>query len=280
MSEQIDEIELAKTELGKKAVYDFHYNPKKLFPVTRAGRRAEIGIHEKLPFFGYDLWNHYEVSWLNEKGKPIVGIAEVVYGCDTPCLIESKSMKLYFNSFNNTPFNDVKAVEAALTKDLTEKTGAPVEVNVTTVNAFKEEKVVRGFSGTNLDELDIACTVYMVDPSLLKTEGEVVEETLCSDLLKSNCLVTGQPDWGSIQITYKGKKINHESLLRYIVSFRDHTEFGEHCIERIFMNLLNYCKPEELTIYISYTRRGGLDINFARSTKPVKREKQSRICRQ
>lgn len=280
MSDMKDEIELAKTELGKKAKYDFHYDPKKLFPITRASRRAEIGILDELPFFGYDLWNHYEVSWLNEKGKPVAAIAEVIYSCETTHIIESKSMKLYFGSLNNTKFKSTDAVVATIKRDLEEKLKGDVAVKITLLADFKEEKIHKGFSGTSLDELDVTCNVYTVDPSLLKTEGKEVEETLCTDLLRSNCLVTGQPDWGSVQIHYKGKKINHEGLLKYIVSFRDHTEFGEHCIERIFMDITKHCKPKELTLHVRYTRRGGIDINFVRSNAPVKKIENVRLCRQ
>lgn len=275
-----DEIALAKSELGKKATYDFHYDPTKLFPITRAGRRAEIGIHSKLPFFGYDLWNHYEASWLNNNGKPIVAIAEIIYGCETPHIIESKSMKLYFGSLNNTQFKDVDAVIATVKKDLESKVGGTVQVKIILLSDFVEEKISRTFPGVNIDNLDVSCSVYIVDPTLLVTEDETVEEVLCTDLLRSNCLVTGQPDWGSVQIRYKGKKINRESLLRYIVSFRDHTEFGEHCIERIFMDISNYCKPESLTIDVRYTRRGGIDINFVRSSEPVNEIVNHRLCRQ
>ena len=166
-----------------------------------------------------------------------------------------------------------------VTNDLEAKIGAPVSVKIIPVSEFKLENIII-LDGECLDDLDIDCTTYMIDPSYLTIENEVVDETLYSNLLKSNCLVTNQPDWGSIQIIYKGNKINHEGLLRYIVSFRNHNEFHEHCIERIFVDLLRFCKPEELTVYGRYTRRGGIDINPYRSTKKNLLIKNNKICRQ
>ncbi|HEU5281417.1 MAG TPA: NADPH-dependent 7-cyano-7-deazaguanine reductase QueF [Gammaproteobacteria bacterium] len=255
------------SELGKKAEYDPHYNPDKLFPIPRKGKRDEIGVPDHLPFFGFDLWNHYEVSWLNEKGKPVVALAEISYGCETPCIIESKSMKLYFNSFNNTKFKDEAAVQAIVKKDIEARVGGATSVKIITLNQLNNDTLYATFSGECLDNLDIECSSYLVEPSLLSAEDNIVEETLFSNLLKSNCLVTNQPDWGSVQITYTGKKINREGLLRYIVSFRNHNEFHEQCIERIFMDIMKHCQPEALTVYGRYTRRGGLDINPYRSTK-------------
>lgn len=258
-----------QSELGKKAEYDPHYNPDKLFPIPRKGKRDEIGVPDNLPFFGFDLWNHYEVSWLNEKGKPVVALAEISYGCETPCIIESKSMKLYFNSFNNTKFKDEDTVQAIVKKDIEERVGGTASVKIISFSNLNDDKLFAGLNGECLDNLDIECSSYMVEQSLLKSEDNLVEETLFSNLLKSNCLVTNQPDWGSVQITYKGKKINREGLLRYIVSFRNHNEFHEQCIERIFMDIMKHCQPEELTVYGRYTRRGGLDINPYRSTRKI-----------
>lgn len=279
MSKSVQQISPEQSELGKKSEYDPHYDASKLFPIPRKGKRDEINVPEILPFYGFDLWNHYEVSWLNEKGKPIVAIAEIIYGCESPNIIESKSMKLYFNSLNNSNFKDVETVQALVQKDLTERVGAPVIVNIKTLPLVKKEELTSAFEGICIDTLDVECNSYVVDSSILSTEESFVEETLCSDLLKSNCLVTNQPDWGSVSITYKGKKINHENLLRYIVSFRNHNEFHEQCIERIFMDIMKTCKPEELTIYGRYTRRGGLDINPIRSTKKIN-PVNMRLCRQ
>jgi len=270
-----------QSELGKQAVYDTTYNPDKLFPIARVANRKEIGIDPNhLPFYGFDLWNHYEVSWLNEKGKPIAAVAEIIYDCASPCIVESKSLKLYFNSFNNTKFKDVTTVANTIKQDLEQRIHAPVTVNITPMAQFTDDKVYRGFSGICLDDLDVECSVYSVDPTLLFTDTEIVAETLHSDLLKSNCLVTNQPDWGSVQISYKGQRINHAGLLKYLVSFRNHNEFHEQCIERIFADIMKHCAPQELTVYGRYTRRGGLDINPYRSTNPVDLYLNQRFGRQ
>ncbi len=270
------------SELGQSSDYDLTYNPTRLFPIARADKRREIGIDPlKLPFRGFDCWNHYEVSWLNEKGKPIVATAEIIYGCESPMIVESKSMKLYFNSFNNASFKSREAVEQTIKQDLEHYIQADVFVKILPLNASRNESIKTQFEGENLDEQDISHFVYQVEPSFLETHNEFVRETLCSDLLKSNCLVTNQPDWGSIQISYEGPKINREGLLRYIVSFRNHNEFHEQCIERIFIDILNRCKPQALTVYGRYTRRGGLDINPYRTTQMITQDNNNhRLLRQ
>lgn len=274
--------QVTDSELGQKTVYESTYNPNKLFPISRDIKRSELGVTTaSLPFFGYDFWNHYEVSWLNEKGKPVVALAELVFNCNSPNLIESKSMKLYFNSLNNSKFKDENVVTDIVKKDLEERVVSHVAVNIIPLNHIQEQKLMNTFDGYCIDHLDIECSHYTVDSSLLKTENKIVEERVYSDLLKSNCLVTGQPDWGSIVIEYEGKKINHESLLRYIVSFRNHTEFGEHCVERIFTDIMKQCAPYKLTVHGRYTRRGGIDINSIRSTHEVITIPENiRLCRQ
>ncbi len=270
------------SELGKKSDYDSTYNPDRLFPIPRAGKRQEIGVDpQNLPFYGFDYWNHYEVSWLNAKGKPMVALAEIVYDCNSPKLIESKSLKLYFNSFNNSKFETIDALEKIIKKDLQERIEAEVFVAIHPIEPSTRIHMQQVFTGESIDALDIECSVYLVEPSFLAVGDEEVEETLCSDLLKSNCLVTNQPDWGSVQIAYKGKKINREGLLKYLVSFRNHNEFHEQCIERIFVDIMKHCKPESLTVYGRYTRRGGLDINPYRSTeKTTFMGKNIRLIRQ
>lgn len=278
-----DHITPEKSALGKKATYANQYDPNQLFPMPRKAKRDALGISDELPFYGFDLWNHYEVSWLNAKGKPVVALAEIIYDCDTKNIIESKSMKLYFNSFNNTKFDNSETVAATIKKDLEQRLlGSSVTVRIIPTPLFKEDKIIPRLNGIHLDELDVACSTYHADSSLLTTEDALVEETLYSDLLKSNCLVTNQPDWCSIQITYKGKKINHEGLLRYIVSFRNDNEFHEQCIEKIFMQIMQRCQPTELTVYGRSTRRGGLDINSYRSMQPIAQQAipNSRLCRQ
>lgn len=258
---------LKKSILGQQAEYHSQYNPDILFSITRKNMRDELGIADQLPFYGFDCWNHYEVSWLNAHGKPIAATAEISYNCDSPCLIESKSMKLYFNSFNNSKFANIDIVAAIVKKDIAVHVGADVSVKITPLHRANRPAIAVSFVGTCLDELDIECTIDKLNPLYLQAGTESVEEDLYSNLLKSNCPVTNQPDWASVQIAYKGKKINHTGLLRYLVSYRNHQEFHELCVERIFMDILRHCQPAELTVYARYTRRGGLDINPYRSTK-------------
>lgn len=270
-----------QSDLGKKTEYDRQYNPDKLFAIPRKLNRDQINIPLELPFFGFDLWNHYEVSWLNAKGKPMAAIAEIMYACDSPNIIESKSMKLYFNSFNNTKMQNIEMLQSTIKNDLESRIGSCVSIKLIPLMHVVNETYYRGMDGHCIDEIDIECTDYTVNPSYLITDIGIVEETLFSDLLKSNCLVTNQPDWGSVQITYQGQRINHEGLLRYIVSFRNCNDFSEQCIERMFMDIMKYCNPVKLTIYGRFTRRGGLAINPFRSTeKIIPEELNKRLCRQ
>lgn len=257
---------MQELELGKKSEYNPHYNPEILFAIPRHSKRAEIGILGDIPFYGQDIWNHYEVSWLNKKGKPIVVLAEIRYSCETPNIIESKSMKLYFNSFNNTHFATPEIVKEVITKDISERVGGEVAVKLFTLENIIIQDTLPGIS---LDNLDVDCHHYEIEPNLLKINNAIVTETLTSNLLKSNCLVTNQPDWGSIQICYTGKQIQHEGLLQYLVSFRNHNEFHEQCVERIYMDIMRQCQPQQLVVYGRYTRRGGLDINPYRSSMPI-----------
>lgn len=278
------QVQPENSELGKKSAYDSIYNPDKLFPISRKKNRAALGVHaENLPFFGFDIWNHYEVSWLNEKGKPVAALAEIIIACDSENLIESKSMKLYFNSFNNSKFKDVQTVEAVIRKDLTERLiNASISLKITPMSSVQNETLWSAMDGISLDDLDIECSQYNNDPSYLITENQEIAETVTSNLLKSNCLVTNQPDWCSLQIKYRGNKINHEGLLRYIVSFRNDNEFTEHCVEKIFTQIMHYCQPKELTVYGRSTRRGGIDINAIRSTEKILASsvENNRLCRQ
>lgn len=251
--------------LGKKTTYTSNYQPDLLFPIPRAEQRAELGIQAILPFYGQDIWNAFEISWLNAKGKPIVAAAEFYFPATSTHLIESKSFKLYLNSFNNTCFASQEAVKTTLIKDLTDRAGAPVQLNLFSLNEAPQ-KIHLNFSGECLDGLDIHCDTYSVTPKFLVSEDILVTETLYSNLLKSNCPITGQPDWASVQIAYTGKKINHEGLLKYIVSYRNQNDFHEHCAERMFVEISQCCRPEKLSVYTRYTRRGGLDINSYRTS--------------
>jgi len=250
--------------LGKEVGYISEYSPELLFPVPRTNVWAAKGL-DACPFQGYDIWNAYEMSWLNSKGLPQVAVGEFRVPAASANLIESKSFKLYLNSYNQTHFENWSQVEARLVKDLSACAGAQVEVTLRRVN--ETPQILPGFEGVCLDDQDVAIEDYDVDASLLRvTEGDDISETLYSDLLRSNCPVTGQPDWGSVCIEYTGQPICREALLKYIVSFREHSGFHEQCVETIFVDLLQYCSPSELTVYARYVRRGGLDINPLRST--------------
>jgi 7-cyano-7-deazaguanine reductase len=252
--------------LGKPTSYQAEYAPSLLFPIARQGKRNEIGIAGTLPFFGIDIWNAYELSWLNLRGKPQVAMATVTVPADSPNIIESKSFKLYLNSFNQTRLAGPDALLDLLRADLSAGFGAPVQVSLVTPDMFSSLRMGE-LEGLLLDRLDIDVDTYTPDPALLRanTGESIVEETLVSHLLKSNCLVTGQPDWGSVQIRYVGPQIDQEGLLRYLIGFREHNEFHEQCVERVFMDILRRCRPQKLAVYARYTRRGGLDINPWRS---------------
>lgn len=262
---------LINSPLGKIVSYNTSYDPSLLFAVPRERQRKDIGITNSLmPFHGGDIWNAYEISWLNLKGKPKIAIGEFFIPCDSPYLVESKSFKLYLNSFYQTPFENIDAAGAILQNDLSKCVQQDVEVRL--IQPDQYHNLPFGcLPGTCLDTLDIETNIYKVDSGLLKYSSEIVEEKVYSDLLKSNCLGTKQPDWASVYIHYVGPKINHASLLKYIISFRMHNEFGEHCIERIFIDLLKYCRCQKLTVYGRYTRRGGIDLNPFRSNfeKPL-----------
>ena len=253
--------------LGKPTEYRADYAPELLYPIPRQLKRDELGISAAtLPFVGEDLWNAYELSWLNAKGKPVVALASFRVPATSPNLIESKSFKLYLNSFNQTPFADTETVQQTLAGDLSAAAGAAVDVKIELLSSRPQPTL--GYpQGILLDELDIVCDTYQPAPQqLLTVDGEKVEEILYSHLLKSNCLVTGQPDWAMVVIRYRGRPIDHAGLLRYIVSFRGHNEFHEQCVERIYCDITRQCAPDALAVYARYTRRGGLDINPFRSS--------------
>jgi len=260
----LTDVTLQNSNLGKQVLYESEYNPSLLFPVPRSVKRAEIGIDHQLPFQGFDLWNGYELSWLNAKGKPQVAIAQFFVPCISANIIESKSFKLYLNSFNQTRFDSEEALIKTLQNDLSNVVGETIQIQLFLPNAFTTQTISE-FEGTPLDDLDITVTDYNLAPHYLKTSPGSVKETLHSNLLKSNCLVTGQPDWASILIRYEGAPIDQEGLLRYLISFREQQEFHEQCVERIFVDILEHCNPEKLTVFARYTRRGGLDINPFRS---------------
>jgi len=253
--------------LGKPTIYKSEYDPGLLCPIPRKLKRDELGLPDDLPFHGVDIWNAYELSWLTPQGKPVVAMGEFRIPCESPHLIESKSIKLYLNSFNQTRFDDFESVRALLSQDLGGAAGAPVDVRLISAAEFADESFAT-LPGHCIDNLDIKIENYGLDSNLLKgiaDPQQQVREALHSHLLKSNCLVTSQPDWGSVLIRYEGAKINREALLHYLISFRQHNEFHEQCVERIYTDLMRFCQPQKLTVYARYTRRGGLDINPYRS---------------
>ena len=273
--------------LGKPAAYVDQYDASLLYPIPRAPKRLEIGISGRPTFFGADVWTAYELSWLNPRGKPQVALAHITVPAETTHIIESKSFKLYLNSFNNTVFADVAEVQARLRADLGAAVwhGGAVQsgvgVKIVLPELFDQEPI-HELDGLSLDRLDLECRRYTPAPELLRAnfDEQPVTETLVSNLLKSNCLVTGQPDWGSVQIRYSGPQIDQGGLLQYIVSFRNHNEFHEQCVERIFMDIWTRCRPATLVVYARYTRRGGLDINPFRTSHPLPLPANRRTARQ
>lgn len=263
--------------LGREVAYPRHYDPSLLFPIPRTQGRDAIGVPgDVLPFVGQDRWHAYELSWLDARGKPVIATATLTVPAASPCLIESKSLKLYLNSFNAERFDDAQQVRARIVQDLSQAAGAPVEV------AFGLPAIDADPGLQSLDALEVECSAYdEPQPSFLATEADdEVEERLHSALLKSNCPVTGQPDWAGVTIAYRGPRIDRAGLLRYLVSFRDHAEFHEQCVERIFVDVLARCRPHTLSVEARYTRRGGLDINPWRGTPGLSPPAPGRDLRQ
>ena len=288
-----------QSQLGKVTAYPDQYAPQTLFPIARQPQRSELGMTAgtALPFTGADLWTGYELSWLNPRGKPQVALVQVAVPCETPCIVESKSFKLYLNSFSNSRFASADEVRQRIAEDVGAAVwqpvasvsqqasgGAPpstVGVRLVLPEQFAAQSV-QELEGLSLDRLDVECSDYQPAPHWLRadTAESAVTETLTSHLLRSNCPVTQQPDWGDIQISYSGAPIDQEGLLRYIVSLRNHNGFHEHCVERIFMDILRHCRPSRLTVYARYTRRGGLDINPLRTNHPGPLPPNVRTARQ
>ncbi|WP_044874177.1 NADPH-dependent 7-cyano-7-deazaguanine reductase QueF [Pseudomonas sp. LFM046] len=267
--------------LGKSSEYVSTYSPELLFPISRVTKWNELGLTAAtLPYQGVDYWNCYELSWLTPSGKPVVAIGEFAIPADSPNIIESKSFKLYLNSLNQSVYTGAAELEQVLARDLSEAAGAPVAVRVRSLTDVEAEGVA-GLPGTCIDDLDVAIDNYAhPHPELLRAEAGPAEEALHSHLLKSNCPVTGQPDWGTVVVEYKGaKRLDQASFLAYLVSFRQHADFHEQCVERIFLDLKRLLEPERLTVYARYVRRGGLDINPYRSTHHVQADNR-RLVRQ
>ncbi len=273
--------------LGRVSSFVDHYDAGLLFPMPRAVPRAKLGLGKALPFLGADLCTAYELSWLNARGKPEVALAYLTLPCESTHLIESKSLKLYLGSFSNTRFADAAEVLARLRADLTEAAwrGSVVQsgvgVKLLGAELFDRQPLFE-LDGLSLDRLDLDCDCYTPAPELLTaaTDEAPVSEVLTSNLLKSNCPATGQPDWGSVQISYFGPQIDQAGLLRYIISYRNHTGLHENCVERMFIDITRHCQPHKLSIYARYTRRGGLDINPFRTSYPQALPANVRTARQ
>jgi len=247
--------------LGRQVAYPRAYDPTLLYPIPRALGRAQIGIGDAVPFIGLDRWYGYELSWLDARGKPVVATLTLEVPATTPQLVESKSLKLYLNSFNATRFDDAGAVLARISEDLSRAAGGAVAARFGIPAAQAHD------DASCIDDLDVTVDAYgPPDARLLSAQADEAEETLLSHLLKPNCPVTGQPDWASLRIAYRGPRIDRAGLLRYIASFRDHCEFHEQCVERVFVDVLARCRPRSLSVEARYTRRGGLDINPWRGT--------------
>ena len=271
--------DLRDAPLGHPTGHPDHYSPDVLFAVPRQPQRDALGIGVPLPFTGVDVWTAYELTWLDVQGKPQVALATIEMPIDAPSLLESKSMKLYLGSFAQSRYADMTDVAAAIARDLTRAIGARVGVAIHGPAAFDVQSI-RELGGESLDELPVACDAYEVEPALLVARGGIVSETLASRLFRSVCPVTAQPDIGSVQIRYRGPQIDRERLLRYLVSYRCHAGFHEHCVERIFVDILARCRCDQLTVLARFTRRGGLDINPFRTNAGMGRPENVRTARQ
>lgn len=270
--------------LGQTTQYPDQYDPGLLYPIPRSENRLKLGIKngQALPFVGVDIWNAFELSWLNQKGKPQIALAEFQIPADSPKMIESKSFKLYLNSLNNARFENENEVRERLVADLSAVAGSKITARIQANDAIAK-KGMQEMGGVLLDRLDIEIDPHIpADPKLLGVNEDFgpIEQCLVSHLLKSNCPVTGQPDWASVQIRYQGRPILEEGLLRYLIGFRQLGEFHEHCVETIFSDIKRHCKPDKLSVYARYTRRGGLDINPFRTDHNAPWPENTRHSRQ
>lgn len=260
--------QLIQSPLGQDTAYPNQYDPSVLFAIERTPNRSTLALPNE--WYGADIWYAYEISWLNAKGKPMTAVGRFTVPWDSTYLIESKSFKLYLNSFNNSRFESIKTVKKSMEQDLSAAANANVEVSLYELEPYSGP-IMGHLEGEVIDHLDIDVTHYSPNADLLtcNENGMKTSETLVSHLLKSNCPVTGQPDWATLQIKYTGVQIEQEALLRYIISFRQHTEFHEHCVEKIYTDIMTRCQPTQLFVMARYTRRGGLDINPWRSSHAV-----------
>jgi len=271
--------DLDRSPLGHATGYPDTYDPAQLFPVPRAAQRAALGLGAILPFAGSDLWTAYELTWLDPNGKPDVAIATIEVPATSPAIVESKSMKLYLGSFAQTSFENADQVTATIARDLAGATGTAARVALSRPDAFPNQRI-DALDGESLDSLPVDCTRYDVDPTTLAAHDRISEEALTTDLFRSVCPITGQPDIASVRIAYRGPQIDRAGLLRYLVSYRRHAGFHEHCVERIFVDILSRCACERLTVYARFMRRGGIDINPFRTNAVLPPPPNVRTARQ
>ena len=286
---KIQNLNLGKPEdspLGQVSDYPDKYDASLLYPIPRAQGREGVLVNGALPFDGVDIWNAYEVSWLNDKGKPSVAVAVLTVPASSPNIVESKSLKLYLGSLNQSIFTCIDDVVNTIQRDVSSIVGEGVLVSLTLIgseqvfcagsladcgmnsetNSEDRRGVVELASAICVDDEDIVAHEYSINAKLLEVDGGgAVDECLSSHLLRSNCPVTGQPDWATIFVHYCGPKICRQSFLKYIISYRNHNDFHEQCVERVFADIMSECQPEKLSVYGRYTRRGGIDINPYRS---------------
>jgi 7-cyano-7-deazaguanine reductase len=271
--------DLVGAPLGQRIRHVDRYDASLLYALPRAPQRAALGIDDALPFTGVDVWTAYELTWLDPDGKPQVALATFEIPAESPSIVESKSMKLYLGSFAQTPLHGMTDVAATIEHDLSAACGARVGVTLRGPSAFHAQ-AIRELPGESLDDLRVGCAAYDVVPGVLAANGDVVDETLTTQLFRSVCPVTAQPDIASLQISYRGPRIDREALLRYLVSYRCHAGFHEHCVERIFMDVSARCHAEKLSVLARFTRRGGLDINPFRTNAGIANPDNVRTARQ
>ena len=272
---------MTENPLGSQTEHPKKYQPDVLYPIPRWASRSLLDIEQKVLMYGLDHWQAYELSWLNVRGKPEVAIGEFYFNSESENIVESKSLKLYLNSLNQERYKSAEAVRSIIEQDLSAISRSEVKVMLHALDEIEIDPL-GGRAGRSIDNLDIEIEIHQPDAQLLELDSEEVDdEVLYSDLFRSNCPVTGQPDWASVELRYTGKKIDESSLLKYLISFREHQGYHEECAERIFRDIMLRCQPSELRVGMNFVRRGGLDINVFRATTPVTSDSvNSRLIRQ
>ena len=260
---------MSENPLGKKTRYPKKYNSGLLYPIPRLTVRSLLDLEKNLIMYGVDHWHAYEIAWLDSSGKPKVAIGEFLFDANSKNIIESKSLKLYLNSLNEELYKDINEVVERITKDLSQVSCSEVKVVLFPPSEI-EDAIFSNRRGTSIDSELIEHLASHPDEGVLQTENDtIIDAELYSDLFRSNCPVTGQPDWASFDIKYTGPKIKPDSLLSYLCSFRHHDGYHEECAERIYRDITLQCRPTKLKIRLNFLRRGGIDINIYRSTNPI-----------